>query len=239
MRGFTIIEVMMFLAISSALAIFLIVGTGMTIQQQRYQDSVNTFTSQLQAEFTAVAQVENERSPTWSCTGGSIQLLQNGGASRGTTACTIVGRYVTVSPDGKTMLGYPVIATQAAPETATSDSDAFAAMRLVVYRPDDTTGALRVSRQTLEWDAYLTTPTDGRASAPFSLFVYRSPITGSVSSFSTASGNADVSSFLGDSATIQICVRLDTVVQRRTAIEIVERAASSNAVRVIGEGICR
>ena len=48
-KGFTIIEVMLFLAVTGALAVAILVGSGVAIGQQRYKDSVNSLQSFIQS----------------------------------------------------------------------------------------------------------------------------------------------------------------------------------------------
>ncbi len=52
--GFTIIEISLFLAISSFLAVGLMAGWTTNINRQRYTDMVSTFKSDIQQVFTEV-----------------------------------------------------------------------------------------------------------------------------------------------------------------------------------------
>ena len=58
--GFTIIEVVLFLAISGLMAIGLLVGTSMAIQRQQYRDAVQSFAGYLRDEYARVVSVEND-----------------------------------------------------------------------------------------------------------------------------------------------------------------------------------
>ncbi|MEP6710564.1 MAG: prepilin-type N-terminal cleavage/methylation domain-containing protein, partial [Candidatus Saccharibacteria bacterium] len=49
--GFTIIEVMLFLAISGALAVGILIGSNVAITSQRYRDSLNSLQSLLQQQY--------------------------------------------------------------------------------------------------------------------------------------------------------------------------------------------
>jgi len=59
-RGFTIIEVALFLALSGLLMIGLIVGTNASISRQRYNDSVNNFAEFLRTAYNDVANISND-----------------------------------------------------------------------------------------------------------------------------------------------------------------------------------
>jgi type II secretory pathway pseudopilin PulG len=56
--GFTIIEVVLFLAISGLMAIGLLAGTSMAIQRQQYRDAVQSFAGYLRDEYARVVSVD-------------------------------------------------------------------------------------------------------------------------------------------------------------------------------------
>ena len=66
-KGFTIIEVMLFLVVTSALAIMLVTSTGVAIQRQQYKDSVQSFASFWNNQYGKIVSPENERSATEQC----------------------------------------------------------------------------------------------------------------------------------------------------------------------------
>lgn len=106
-KGFTIIEAMLFLAISGFLAIALLVGAGGAIQRQQYRDSVQSFADFLKGEYDRVINVENDR--------GLATCPLGGGAShRGQSSCLIVGRVVTAdaSHQGREYSSFPVYAAK-------------------------------------------------------------------------------------------------------------------------------
>lgn len=241
MHGFTVIEVMLFLAVSSALTILLIVGTGSTIQQQRYSDSVNTATLELKSQFTKAAQVINDRHSGWVCSPGSLGVVgSTGGQSRGVSNCTIIGRYVTISADGKTILGHPVVATRAVPAGATNDTVALQGMGLVIHRSSGGQAAIDQTSYRLEWDSKLERSGSAGTVAAASLLIYRSPLTGVMSSRAVQTTNASISTILGTTpSAIGLCVASDTPFMPRTGIEISARASTESGVRVVGEAPCR
>lgn len=63
-QGFTIIEVILFLAITGALLAGLLAGSVSSIKRQRYNDSVNDFVEFLRRTYSEVVNVENERTGT-------------------------------------------------------------------------------------------------------------------------------------------------------------------------------
>lgn len=107
-RGFTIIEVVLFLAISGGLAAALILGTGAAIQRQQYKDSVQSYANFLTTQYSRVVSVENDRSDDEKCSidGASLE-------NRGQSDCVIVGRYIstedsTAGKEGRVYQTYPV-----------------------------------------------------------------------------------------------------------------------------------
>lgn len=96
--GFTVIEVVLFLAISSGLAIFLLVGTSAAIQRQQYKDATQSYAGFLRGQYERVIGVKNDRSPTEVC---PIATATSASASRGQSDCVILGRYIaSTNEDG-------------------------------------------------------------------------------------------------------------------------------------------
>ena len=59
-KGFTIIEVILFVAISGLLTSMLMVGVSMSINRQQYRDSVQSYAGFLRNEYSKVVNVEND-----------------------------------------------------------------------------------------------------------------------------------------------------------------------------------
>ncbi len=100
-RGFTIIEVMLFLAISGLLFAMLMIGVNNGIAQQRYLDSVRSYKAFLQDQYSETLNTRNSRSNSLDCTATGV--VDNGADSTpGTNAnCVILGRVIKITPDGQ------------------------------------------------------------------------------------------------------------------------------------------
>lgn len=98
-QGFTIIEVMLFFAVTGALMLGVMSSASVGVNTQRYSDAVNTFTAIMQQEFTNVTNVVNTKSIDTLCGVGT-------GAERprGISSCVILGRLMTVDGQGDIIL---------------------------------------------------------------------------------------------------------------------------------------
>ena len=96
--GFTVIETMLFLAVTGALAVGILVGSGVSIGQQRYRDSVNGLKSYIQQQYSEVSNVVNSRDKTWACDaqGNVVEVEQISAEARGTSDCVVLGRFITI-----------------------------------------------------------------------------------------------------------------------------------------------
>jgi prepilin-type N-terminal cleavage/methylation domain-containing protein len=93
--GFTIIEVMIFLAISGLLLAMAMIGSGNLARQTRFSDSVNSFHSTLQREYEEIVSGVNTRSSSAAgCTGSAQQT--------GTDECLLLGKVISFDYDGGT-----------------------------------------------------------------------------------------------------------------------------------------
>lgn len=100
--GFTIIETSLVLAISALLAVGMMVGWMVTINRQRYNDSVNTLQSDIQRVFAEVENPENSKKPSkYHCVdgGANISITANNtlGVDRGTSNCIMIGKMISFS----------------------------------------------------------------------------------------------------------------------------------------------
>lgn len=100
-RGFTVIELILFLAVSGALMTGLLFGVNANISQQRYQDSARSLQGLFQQQYFDVQNTTNERSEEWRCGETGIEATdRDNGQARGTTNCLLLGRYVQIKPGG-------------------------------------------------------------------------------------------------------------------------------------------
>ncbi len=93
--GFTIIEVILFLAISGLLLAVAIAGITTNINNSRFNDAIRSTTSYLQTQYSEVAVGQSDRAADKSCViSGSNITITNTTSTLGTSNCVIMGRFI-------------------------------------------------------------------------------------------------------------------------------------------------
>lgn len=240
-NGFTIIEVMLFLGVTGLLAIGILVGSGIAIGQQRYRDSVNSLKSFLQEQYNQTTNVTNARSSAWTCHASTAVTEGATGEPRGTSDCVLLGRYVTVNETGTQMTASNVVGYR------TTDAPP-AASDIEEVQDNYQLGVSPIDQEEVEvsWGAQIVKPnTAGANPMPMSILIVRSPLSGSVMTF-TAEG---VKTNLKELITVEnfqqrrdLCVNADagTFVGRRMEVRIEPYAANQGAILIPpeSESVC-
>ena len=172
-KGFTIIETMLVLSISALFAVGMMIGWNRNVEQARYNDSVETFKSDLMSIFDEVMNATNSRT-SGSCVENSktVKIDSNGKTGAGSTNCIVMGKIISFSDN--TLAGSLMI-----PGNSVSPmKDKYVVWNLVgidrdysLYR--DNISAVKGSKisvdlgsrseHTLEWGARLRMATDNRS----------------------------------------------------------------------------
>ena len=99
-KAFTIIEVMLVLGVSGLMIATMLIGWNANIEKQRYNDSVNTFKSDLQSVFSDVENQSNEKGNTrikCNDTGRNISITRdNSGSQTGSSNCVVLGKFISL-----------------------------------------------------------------------------------------------------------------------------------------------
>lgn len=186
-QGFTVIETMLFLAITGALFAALMIGVGTGITQQRYLDSVRSYRALLQNQYAAVLNTKNNANiDQWKCdtangkVGGGTTTGNNGASN-----CVILGRAIQVI-NGTTVTTSSVTGFEPSP----SDQDKLATSTdleaLQLYNPQ--LADFDAQHTELDWQSSLYTyaPTGGtnpKHPSSTMIFILRSPSSGTVKVF--------------------------------------------------------
>lgn len=188
-RGFTIIEVVLFLSITGLMVAGLMVGTGAAISRQRYNDAVSSLQSDLQALYSNADSVAIDREPA-SCTaiapGGvpQVSITTGGGTvtSRGQSNCIVMGRAAVIDGVKGQVSSYDIVGIVPVTSTATDDIGAISEYAPTLYKK---------SRQDtpIQWKTSVYTRVgDGSTYARGAyIYVVKSPKTGATYTFSQSS----------------------------------------------------
>jgi type II secretory pathway pseudopilin PulG len=233
-RGFTIIELLLFLSISGLLFVALMTGVSTSINQQRYRDSVTSLSGLLQQQYSEVANTRNDRDNNWTCDASTVTQDETNGQVRGTSSCVVLGRYIRTVDNGSQLEIGDVIGSQ--PDVSgdtTVDGDIAA---LAAYNPK--TSPIGQTTNRLEWGATLHDITGH--SANFALLIVRSPVSGLIRAFVLPSGLPSVLSDMITKDTAAqpytACVAADSWSFGPTqAVVISPATAGANGVEVKGD----
>lgn len=247
--GFTIIEVMLFLAVSGALTVALLAGSGVAIGQQRYRDSVNTLESLIQEQYSDVVDVSNDRGPTSGCDSNATVTVPpqtvTDPQSRGTSGCVLLGRLLTVDATGTKITTQNVVGQQKSqPTVETTD--------VADLQNNYNFGLSPLNQETTDvaWGAKVVKPASVDTPQPLSLLILRSPLSGGVYTFvepdKVVQTKADilgaVQGFLLNKQNEDVCVNggITTSASQLLAIRIDANAASQSAVEIPlqSENVC-
>jgi len=136
-KGFTIIEVVLFITISGAMMALLAAGWTSMLNTQRYRDSVSTLQSFIQQQYNLVYNVQNGREGKVldcrdSASGPEVTTPGAGtGSFRGTDTCVFLGRYVYIE-DGQNVQSSIVLGSE---PTTELDPNLNEAQVLAAYKP--------------------------------------------------------------------------------------------------------
>ena len=190
-HGFTLIESLLFLAITGTLITAILAGTGAAINTQRYRDSVTSLKASVQSQYNDVLNVRNEERVGGLTCDTNAQATQSGATQqRGQTDCVVMGRYAVIVDN--TMTSYSVIGYKASSATQYASD--------IAEFQDYNLSRLTVDQEIkeLEWGAQIAWPASGSGSRnpttprTFSMLILRSPASGLVYTFTADSDVSDI-----------------------------------------------
>lgn len=237
-KGFTIIEVMLFLAVSGLLVAMLLGGWTLMINTQRYKDSLDTVYGYLQDQYNLVYNVENERPQSLTCTSDG-QIMNNGGASidsRGQSDCILMGRFIAIK-DGTTLHSYAVVGRAPAAPAGGSDTE-----QIKAYNPKvvDQSIGLSEAEQIVPWGAVLNRMSNKDA-LNSTILLLRSPASGIVHRYIIDGPRVDAAIKDDDIAVVNeeqdsvFCFDPGALVRGgKQAVVIRKYASSRNSVETLG-----
>ena len=192
--GFTIIETMLFLAITGALVVAVLVGTGASINIQRYRDSVTSLKSLLQEQYSDTMNVQNEsQTANISCDSSASVGTSGTTKPRGQSNCVVMGKHITI--DQGTITTSTVIGHEAGTPAGSSEVDLIKSYNLSTLPSSTETSQI-------EWSAQISWPISGggfrNPTTPrsISILIIRSPQTGEIYTFTSDDINIPLKSMI-------------------------------------------
>ena len=248
-HGFTVIETMLFLAISGALTVAILAGAGFAVNQQRYRESVDSTIEVLKSQYADVNNVQNaERSASaLHCNTTTAKVTDASGAGagdpRGWSDCMIVGKYIETT-DGEELSVKTLLATENDSRDASgqfkykssNDLVALEGYNIASLPTDDNTFSPK-------WEASLAAkaPAGGDAKT-LGVMIIRVPTSGSIKTFVSTDVGAVHSD--GMKAIIKkdnikdqiVCVDSNGLFDGpRRGVRIIADAASADGVVAVGD----
>lgn len=235
LQGFTIVEVMLFLAVTGLIMAVFLTGIGTSLNRERYRDATSSFHDYIQGQYNLVANVSNNRNDNEACSSSGIEI-DGGGQGRGTSDCTIVGRILHASNDGQLITSAQVYATQDTFSGAT-DEEVLAAARLI--------SSPAVEEYVVEWGAKLVQPSPNNAvPSTFTILIVRMPNSGVIRTFTSQSANlspVEMISQITPAEGFKTCVDSNGLVSatlKPVGVGIARDSSNSAGVSFVSEGDC-
>ena len=234
-EGFTVVEAVLFIAISGLLMATLLGGWNLAINTQRYKDSIDTTFGYIQDQYGLSYNVENERSSAITCNSSSD--IVSGTSFRGQSDCVLMGRYVWIRDgtdiDSYAIVGYP-------PVTAVSGDDA---TEIQSYNPKvvQTGIGLTESSMTVPWGAVMRSGPPSRSPINMGIIIITAP-SGAVHTYITGGGATPAFTAASDITSANesehlLCFDAGAIVQGETgAVVIRANASSRNSVETLKSG---
>jgi len=227
--GFTIIETMLFLGITGLMVLGILAGTGVSINIQRYRDSVSSLQAILQQQFSDVMNASNGSDGNLACYGdGSIK-------ARGQSDCVLLGRFITTSNDSKTLLIKNVIGfINDDLAEASNDMDALKQYNIKI-------SPISSDSYNIPWDAAIVSPGSNNPMS-FSMLIIHSPLSGVIRSFvsnNSSISDSDIASLVNKTAltqTAKLCVSSNSLFTGvKSAVVVTANATSSSNIETQGD----
>jgi type II secretory pathway pseudopilin PulG len=192
--GFTIIEVILFLAISALLLSIALIGTRGSIQAGRYTDSVRSTESNIEKQFSDVVNGVNPRASNLVCdTNGNVSEVGSGGTPPGKTDCVLMGKLLHFTNGQPQFIVRPVVGVEPSSLVDTSEMTDFEL--IFNYSPHIVNVASTAENAPIPWQATVGGVKRSDGSAVNSVALLRSPRSGSILTYAFSwDGTSDITS---------------------------------------------
>jgi type II secretory pathway pseudopilin PulG len=230
-NGFTIVETMLFLGITGLLIMGILVGTGTSINIQRYRDSVSSLQSFLQQQYSNVANVSNDVMTNKCNPDGSD-------STRGQSDCVILGKYIVVDSADNTKLNVKNVLGTSCKTSSSNDIVTLQDCKIVISLDNAET-------YEMEWGSSAVKKADHNPMV-LSMLILRSPSSGMIRTFVSGSPSAitdnNIQSILSEEnpSALQndakICVDSNGLFTgNMIAVQIDSNSTSASGVETLGD----
>lgn len=230
-HGFTIIEVLLFLAISGMMIAALLVAVSGGISRERYRDAVGSFTDFMQGQYNLVDNIRNNRTVATDCSAANND--------RATSDCAVIGRLVVTNAQADHIDSYPVITGAgidiAAPiSTGVSEDDYVKSLNLKHITSDS------VESYDLAWQTAVVEP-GSITPRLFSLLIVRSPFSSAMKTYYYDGIETDPNSIIDAQVTdtVVLCVNPDGLTNAMMGVKFDPAGVSSAAIQIATAEDCR
>lgn len=233
-KGFTLIEIILFLAITSLMLTGVLASSGSSVSRQRYTDTAYSLQSSIQDLYTETLNTRNTTSTNITCqTDGSVGYGGAGSVPRGQTKCVLLGKYLTSSDDGKTLISYSVVGYQSTTPTATDD---LSVLRSYSMKTLPTS----IEQESMQWGVAM------QKASPvgpprFTLLILRAPTSGVIRTFVAESNSSAITNDLivnssSMQRTLVVCLDANdlTNIGGRLGVKVLSGASSASGVEFLG-----
>ncbi len=169
-KGFTVIEVIIFIAISGMLLMVALASVTSSVRTTRFQDDVNTTESYLQRQYSEVASGRNIRDDSLRCNSG---VVSTGSSRPGTTTCVVLGRLLTFDIGNSAISSRYIVADGSIVPTGVNESEKIMSMNPTVVNDSLLNGSF-----VNPWGSTYDRMVDGSSANVNSLAIMRSPESG-------------------------------------------------------------
>lgn len=234
--GFTIVEVMLVLAISGLMLVGIFAAAAANIRQNEYRDSVYFLQNELKDQFAQAQNPANDRPKN------RAKCFQGGDVSRGTSKnCLIVGRLVL--GDGDEITSVPLLGMTSLSAPANGEENPqLADINNQAGATDNANGwwVLRdneaATTTKMRWGSTIGAMVGSEKTDQFSVAIIMSPKDGSIRSYADntlATSDAALYQLLRTTRQLDVCVENDGMFAARPlAVRVVAGASSGSGVVV-------
>ncbi len=136
-HGFTIIEISLFLGVSTLLMVGLLSGITIAVNRQRFTDSVQSTQAFLQKQFSETINVVNNRPSSQA----GADCGATGTNEIGATSCIVIGRALYFQPNDDKVISYPIVSQDPSLTDLDSNSDEWTGISQLSPKIEDNVNA--------------------------------------------------------------------------------------------------